>query len=111
MKDLEVQGEFNAKTLSSKLDENNYTTINGGKTESVNLKIDVKTHETQVSASTFDETGSNAWAKDDDSIGESSMTADKISQSLSDTGDNSKNIASVNCPRIRTTSMKLPILL
>ena len=94
VKDLEVQGEFNAKTLSSKLDENNYTTINGGKTESVNLKIDVKTHETQVSASTFDETGSNAWAKDDDSIGESSMTADKISQSLSDTGDNSKNIAS-----------------
>ena len=92
--DLAVEGEFNAKTLSSKLDENNYTTINGGKTESRNLKIDVKTHETQVSASTFDETGSNAWAKDDDSIGESSMTADKISQSLSDTGDNSKNIAS-----------------
>ena len=92
--DLAVEGEFNAKTLSSKLDENNYTTINGGKTESRNLKIDVKTHETQVSASTFDETGSNAWAKDDDSIGESSMTADKISQSLSDTGDNTKNIAS-----------------
>ena len=93
-KNLTVNGEFNAKTLSSKLDENNYTTINGGKTESVNLKIDVKTHETQASASTFDETGSNAWAKDDDSIGESSMTADKISQSLSDTGDNTKNIAS-----------------
>lgn len=93
-KNLTVNGEFNAKTLSSRLDENNYTTINGGKTESVNLKIDVKTHETQASASTFDETGSNAWAKDDDSIGESSMTADKISQSLSDTGDNTKNIAS-----------------
>ena len=92
--DLKVNGTFDAKTLSSKLDENNYTTINGGKTESRNLKIDVKTHETQVSASTFDETGSNAWAKDDDSIGESSMTADKISQSLSDTGDNTKNIAS-----------------
>ena len=93
-KNLTVNGEFNAKTLSSRLDENNYTTINGGKTESVNLKIDVKTHETQASASTFDETGSNAWAKDDDSIGESSMTADKISQSLSDTGDHPKNIAS-----------------
>ena len=93
-KNLTVNGEFNSKTLSSKLDENNYTTINGGKTESRNLKIDVKTHETQVSASTFDETGSNAWAKDDDSIGESSMTADKISQSLSDKGDNPPNAAS-----------------
>ena len=93
-KNLTVNGEFNAKTLSSKLDENNYTTINGGKTESVNLKVDTKTRETQSSASTFDETGSNAWAKDDDSIGTSSMTADKISQSLSDTGDHPKNIAS-----------------
>ena len=93
-KNLTVNGEFNSKTLSSRLDENNYTTINGGKTESKNLKIDVKTHETQVSASTFDETGSNAWAKDDDSIGESSMTADKISQSLSDTGDHPQNKAS-----------------
>lgn len=92
--DLAVEGEFNAKTLSSKLDENNYTTINGGKTESMNLKMDKTTGETQASASTFDETGSNAWAKDDDSIGKSSMTADKISQSLSDTGDNPKNIAS-----------------
>ena len=92
--DLAVEGEFNAKTLSSKLDENNYTTINGGKTQSVNLKVDTKTRETQASASTFDETGSNAWAKDDDSIGTSSMTADKISQSLSDTGDHPKNIAS-----------------
>ena len=93
-KNLKVNGEFNAKTLSSKLDENNYTTINGGKTQSVNLKVDTKTRETQASASTFDETGSNAWAKDDDSIGTSSMTADKISQSLSDTGDHPKNIAS-----------------
>ena len=93
-KNLTVNGTFDSKTLSSKLDENNYTTINGGKTESKNLKIDVKTHETQVSASTFDETGSNAWAKDDDSIGESSMTADKISQSLSDKGDNPPNAAS-----------------
>lgn len=92
--DLSVEGEFNAKTLSSKLDENNYTTINGGKTESMNLKMDKTTGEIQASASTFNETGSNAWAKDDDSIGESSMTADKISQSLSDTGDNTKNIAS-----------------
>ena len=86
--DLAVEGEFNAKTLSSKLDENNYTTINGGKTQSVNLKMNTATGETQASASTFDETGSNMWAKDDDSIGKSTVTADGISQKLSDTGDN-----------------------
>lgn len=91
-KNLTVNGEFNSKTLSSKLDENNYTTINGGKTESKNLKMDAG--EMQASASTFDETGSQAWARDDDSIGKSSMTADKISQSLSDISDNPKNMAS-----------------
>ena len=85
---LSVEGEFNAKTLSSKLDENNYTTITGGKTQSVNLKMDTATGETKASASTFDETGSNLWAKDDDSIGKSTVTADGISQKLSDTGDN-----------------------
>ena len=86
--DLSVEGEFNAKTLSSKLDENNYTTINGGKTQSMNLKLDAATGEIKSSASTFDENGSNAWAKDDDSIGKSTVTADGISQKLSDTGDN-----------------------
>ncbi|WP_302490835.1 ESPR-type extended signal peptide-containing protein [uncultured Dialister sp.] len=91
---LSVKGEFKSKTLSSELDKNNYTTINGGKTQSVNLKVDAVGTETQASASTFDENGSNAWAKDDDSIGKSSMTADKISQSLSDKGDNPKNAAS-----------------
>ena len=93
-KNLTVNGEFNAKTLSSTVDANNYTTINGGKTQSMNLKMDAETGETKASASTFDENGSNAWAKDDESIGKSSMTADKISQSLSDTGDNPKNAAS-----------------
>lgn len=92
--DLSVKGEFKSETLSSELDKNNYTTINGGKTQSVNLKVDAVGSETKASASTFDENGSNAWAKDDDSIGKSSMTADKISQSLSDKGDNPKNAAS-----------------
>ena len=92
--DLSVKGEFNSKTLSSKLDENNKTTINGGRTQSVNLKVDAVGTETQASASTFDENGSNAWAKDDESIGKSSMTADKISQSLSDKGDNPEKAAS-----------------
>ena len=93
-KNLTVNGTFDAKTLSSTVDANNYTTINGGRTQSVNLKVDAVGTETQASASTFDENGSNAWAKDDDSIGKSSMTADKISQSLSDKGKNPPNAAS-----------------
>ena len=91
---LSVEGEFNAKTLSSKLDENNYTTINGGKTESMNLKMDKKTGEIQASASTFDETGSNAWARDNDSKGLSTVTADSVKQSISGVDDNAKNYAS-----------------
>ncbi|WP_288219260.1 ESPR-type extended signal peptide-containing protein [uncultured Acidaminococcus sp.] len=87
-KDLTVNGVFDAKTLSSTVDANNYTTINGGKTQSKNLKMDTATGETKASASTFDETGSNLWAKDDESIGKSTVTADSISQKLSDTGDN-----------------------
>ena len=87
-KNLTVNGTFDSKTLSSKLDENNYTIINGGKTQSMNLKMNAATGETQASASTFDETGSNMWAKDDDSIGKSTVTADSISQKLSNTGDN-----------------------
>lgn len=87
--DLTVTGTFDSKTLSSTLDaKNDYTTINGGKTQSMNWKMDAVTGETQSSASTFDENGSNAWAKDDDSIGKSTVTADGISQKLSDPGDN-----------------------
>ena len=87
-KNLTVNGTFDAKTLSSTVDANNYTTINGGKTQSMNLKMDAATGETKASASTFDENGSNTWAKDDDFIGKSTVTADGISQRLSDTGDN-----------------------
>ena len=93
--DLTVNGTFDSQTLSSTVvPDINYTTITGGKTQSMNWKMDAVTGETKSSASTFDENGSNAWAKDDDSIGKSSMTADKISQSLSDTGDHPKNEAS-----------------
>ena len=55
-KDLTVNGVFDAKTLSSTVDANNYTTINGGKTQSVNLKLDVVTGETKASASTSTKT-------------------------------------------------------
>ena len=92
--DLKVNGTFDAKTLSSTVDANNYTTINGGKTESRNLKMDAKTLEIQASASTFDETGSQVLARDDDSKGLSTVTADSVKQLISDVGDNAKNYAS-----------------
>lgn len=92
-KDLTVNGEFNAKTLSSKLDENNYTEIHGGNVTSKNLKYS-DTGELQASSSKMDETGSTVWARDDESIGTSTITADIVKQSLSDTGDNPTNYAS-----------------
>ena len=92
-KDLTVNGEFNAKTLSSKLDENNYTEIHGGNVTSKNLKYS-DTGELQASSSKMDETGSTVWARDDESIGTSTITADSVKQSLSDTGDNPTNYAS-----------------
>ena len=92
-KNLTVNGEFNAKTLSSKLDENNYTEIHGGNVTSKNFKFS-DTGEIQASSSKLDETGSTVWARDDESIGTSTVTADSVKQSLSDTGDNPTNYAS-----------------
>lgn len=94
VKDLEVTGEFNAGTLKSKLDENNYTEISGGNVKSVNDKLDTATGQRHSSASTFDETGSNVLATDNDSIGKSTVTADSVKQSISDIGDNPRNSAS-----------------
>lgn len=92
-KNLTVNGEFNAKTLASRLDENNYTEIHGGNVTSKNLKYS-DTGELQASLSKLDETGSTVWARDDESIGTSTVTADSIKQSLSKTGDNTTSYAS-----------------
>lgn len=92
-KNLTVNGEFNAKTLASRLDENNYTEIHGGNVTSKNLKYS-DTGELQASSSKLDETGSTVWARDDESIGTSTVTADSIKQSLSKTGDNTTSYAS-----------------
>ena len=56
-KNLKVNGEFNAKTLSSKLDETNYTTINGGNVTSVNSKVDTDDGKTYTSSSKLTEKG------------------------------------------------------
>ncbi|WP_302222015.1 ESPR-type extended signal peptide-containing protein [uncultured Acidaminococcus sp.] len=93
VKDLDVTGEFNAKTLNSKVDANNYTTITGGNVTSKNFKMSDDS-EIQASSSTFNEKGSTVWARDDESKGTSTVTADSVKESISDVGDNVKNYAS-----------------
>ena len=56
-KNLKVNGEFNAETLSSRLDETNYTTINGGNVTSVNNKVDTDDGKTYTSSSKLTEKG------------------------------------------------------
>lgn len=86
---LTVNGEFNSKTLSSKLDENNYTTINGGNVKSeVNDKVGTVDYSAE---STFNKDGSSITVRTDegivDSTGKSIVGAKEISQYL---GDNAK---------------------
>ncbi len=61
-KNLTVNGEFNAETLSSKLDENNYTEIHGGNVTSVNSKVDITDGKTYTSTSTLTEKGKTETA-------------------------------------------------
>ena len=61
-KNLTVNGEFNAKTLSSKLDENHYTEIHGGNVTSVNSKVDITDGKTYTSTSTLTEKGKTETA-------------------------------------------------
>ena len=61
-KNLTVNGKFNAKTLSSKLDENNYTEIHGGNVTSVNSKVDTTDGKTYTSTSTLTEKGKTETA-------------------------------------------------
>ena len=91
--DLTVKGKFNADTLNSREDKNNYTTISGGNVTSKNLVMSDEGN-IEASYSNLDETGSDVWARDDDSKGSSTVTADSVKQSISDVGDNAKNYAS-----------------
>ena len=91
-KDLEVTGEFNANTLKSRLDENNYTEIHGGNVTSKNLKVDKGV--TRTSESSFDENGREEYVTDNDSRATVKVGANEISQTLDDKGDNPKNAAS-----------------
>lgn len=60
--DLSVEGKFNANTLSSKLDENNYTEIHGGNVTSKNLKVDTTDGKTYTSTATLTEKGKTETA-------------------------------------------------
>ena len=91
-KDLEVTGEFNANTLKSRLDENNYTEIHGGNVTSKNLKVDKGV--TRTSESSFDENGREEYVTDNDSRATVKVGANEISQTLDDKGNNPKNAAS-----------------
>jgi hypothetical protein len=87
-KDLEVTGEFNANTLKSRLDENNYTEIHGGNVTSKNLKVDKGVIRT--SESSFDENGREEYVTDNDSRATVKVGANEISQTLDDKGDTSE---------------------
>ena len=91
-KDLEVTGEFNANTLKSRLDENNYTEIHGGNVTSKNLKVDKGV--TRTSESSFDENGREEYVTDNDSRATVKVGANEISQTLDDKGDNPEKAAS-----------------
>ena len=60
--DLSVEGKFNANTLSSKLDENNYTEIHGGNVTSVNSKVDTTDGKIYTSTATLTEKGKTETA-------------------------------------------------
>ena len=98
VKDLEVKGEYKAETLTSKLDENNYTTINGGNvTSEVNDKVGAVEY---TAESIFNKDGSSITARTDvgehaDSTGKSIVGAKEISQYLGDAAlpdDSKKNV-------------------
>mgnify|MGYP000159856484 CR=1 FL=1 len=81
---LEVDGEFNAGTLASRVDANNFTVISGGEVHSKNFNAGP---EQLTSESTFNEKGRNEYARDDESISTSVLSADEISQKIADVGD------------------------
>ena len=72
---LSVEGKFNANTLSSKLGENNYTTITGGNVTSVNSKVDTDDGKTYTSTSKLTEKGRTDTAAVGNITNESTQTA------------------------------------
>ena len=82
--------EFNADKLQSKVDANNFTTIEGGSVHSKNFDAGP---EQLSSESTFDKNGRTEYARDDDSIATTTTTADGITQDIRDVGDYPQKMA------------------
>ena len=82
--------EFNADKLQSKVDANNFTTIEGGSVHSKNFDAGP---EQLTSESTFDKNGRTEYARDDDSIATTTTTADGITQDIRDVGDYPQKMA------------------
>ena len=98
---LAVEGEFNSKTLSSKLDENNYTTINGGNVTSKNMKLSDVNGRTYTSTSKFNEEGRTDTAADGTTTNVSVMTAGGSDSTISSLADeNQKSYITQNLKNI-----------
>ena len=101
VKDLEVKGEFKAETLTSKLDENNYTTINGGNVTSVNSKVSVDDARTYTSTLNLTEKGRTDTAADGTTTNVSVMTAGGSDSTISSLADaNQKSYITQNLKKI-----------
>ena len=82
--------EFNADKLQSKVDANNFTTIEGGSVHSKNFDAGP---EQLTSESLFDKNGRTEYARDDDSIATTTTSADGITQGIRDVGDDPQKMA------------------
>ena len=100
-KNLTVNGTFDSKTLSSKLDENNYTTITGGNVTSVNSKVSVDDGRTYTSTSNFNEKGRTDTAADGTTRNVSVMTAGGSDSTISSlANENQKSYITQNLKKI-----------
>ena len=82
--------EFNSDKLQSKVDANNFTTIEGGSVHSKNFDAGP---EQLTSESLFDKNGRTEYARDDDSIATTTTSADGITQDIRDVGDDPQKMA------------------
>ena len=82
--------EFNSDKLQSKVDANNFTTIEGGSVHSKNFDAGP---EQLTSESLFDKNGRTEYARDDDSIATTTTSADGITQDIRDVGNDPQKMA------------------
>ena len=100
-KNLTVNGTFDSKILSSKLDENNYTTITGGNVTSKNSKVSVSGGRTYTSTSNLTEKGRRDTAADGTTRNVSAMTAVESDSTISSLADaNQKSYVTQNLKKI-----------